>query len=145
MHPQVTRVAEGFAAVAALVWPHAHVTHEVHVEFGGGRERSRAHAAFKLPLSAVTLTASTAGLTVTLRQALPRRRRGGTGGLAGQLLLGVDAVSGIFLGGAVAVGVAAEVRFEVGEGGAFFSTVADLTLWDAGYACKMGYRNSVIR
>lgn len=60
MHPQVTGVTEGFAAVAALVWPHTHVAHEVHVEFSGGRERSRAHAALELPLSAVTLSVSTA-------------------------------------------------------------------------------------
>lgn len=146
MHPEVTRVAEGFAAVAALVWPHAHVTHEVHVEFGGGGERPRAHAAFELPLSAVPLSvsAAAAGLGVTLRLALPRWRRGGAGGLAGQLLLGVglsvDAVGRVFLGGAVAVGVAAEVRFELGEGGAFLSTVADLTLWNVGYSCKVRHR-----
>lgn len=144
VHPQVTGVAEGFAAVAALVRPHAHVTHEVHVEFGGSGKGSRTHAAFKLPLSTVTLTVY-AGLAVTLSLALPRRRRGAAGGLAGQLLLGVgltmDAVSGVFLGGAGAVGVAAEVSFELREGCAFFTTVADLFLWNMGDACKK-YRYS---
>lgn len=149
MHPEVARVAEGFAAVAALVRPHTHVAHEVHVEFSGGCERPRAHAALKLPLSAVTLSvsAAAAGLTVSLSLALPRRRRGATGGLAGQLLLGVwltvDAVTGVFLGGAVAVGVAAEVRFELGERGAFFSAVTDLTLWNVRDAWKIGYGNNV--
>lgn len=147
VHPQVTWVAEGFAAVAALVWPHTHMTHEVHVEFGGCGKGSRAHAAFKLPLSAMTLTVS-AGLSFALSLALPWRRRAAAGGLAGQLILGVGltvyAMSRIFLGGAVAVGVAAEVSFELREGGALFSTVADLSLWNVGDACRTGFRKNVI-
>lgn len=89
-----------------------------------------------------------AGLSINLRLALPRWGRGGTGGLAGKLLLGVgltvDAMGGVFMGRTVAVGVAAEVRFELGEGGAFFSTVADLTLWDTWYTCKAGNSCNII-
>lgn len=88
------------------------------------------------------------GLSITLRLALPRRGRGGTGGLAGKLLLGVgltvDAMGGVFMGGAMALGVAAEVRFELRERGAFFSTVADLTLWNMWYACEVGYSYSIV-
>lgn len=56
----------------------------------------------------------------------------------------MDAMSGVFLGGTVAVGVATKVRFKLGKGGAFFSTMADLTLWNVGYTCKMGDRHNVI-
>lgn len=38
MHPEVAGVAERLAAVFTLVRLHPHVSHEVHIELGGGDE-----------------------------------------------------------------------------------------------------------
>lgn len=56
MHPEVTGVAEGFAAVFTLVRFHSNVSHEVHVELRGCDECLGAHAALKLLLPHVALT-----------------------------------------------------------------------------------------
>lgn len=58
MHAQVTRVAEGLAAVFTLVWLHPHMTHEMDVELSGGGEGSGTHAALKSSLSRVAMTTS---------------------------------------------------------------------------------------
>lgn len=84
VHAQVTGVTEGLAAVFTLVWLHAHVTHEVDVELGGGGEGPGAHAALKPPLPRVAVTGSVrvgAGEAVVMRVAGP----GGRGGARGPI------------------------------------------------------------
>lgn len=83
---KIAGVTESLAAVAALVRPHAHVTHEMHVQFRGRGKRPRAHAAFKLPLAAVSVPVA-AGMFVHIRMALPLWRGSGSGSLVGHLFL----------------------------------------------------------
>lgn len=56
VHPEVAGIAEGLAAVLALVRLHPNVTHEVHVELGGRDKGPGAHAALELLFTPVTLT-----------------------------------------------------------------------------------------
>lgn len=130
---EIAGVTESFAAVAALVWSHAHVTHEVHVQFRGCGKRSRAHAAFKLPLAAVSVPVA-AGMFVHIRMALPLWRGGGPGALVGHLFLRLRlAVGGVVLGGAMALGVTVQVRLKFRERGTFFTTMANLAFWHSGH------------
>lgn len=61
MHPEITGVAEGFAAVFTLVRFHSNVSHEVHVELCGRDEGLGTHAALKLLLSHMALTFRSGG------------------------------------------------------------------------------------
>lgn len=56
VHPEVAGIAEGLAAVLALMRLHPNVTHEVHVELGGRDKGPGAHAALELLLAPVTQT-----------------------------------------------------------------------------------------
>lgn len=134
VRPQVAGITEGLAAVLALVWLHADMSHEVHVELGGGRERPGAHAALELPLPGV---------------AVARPGRGSAGAAAGKLAFVVRVVGvvrRVRLGGAVGVpvgvpvGVAVEVRFKLCKGGALFAAVANLTVWKLWDTCH--YKNN---
>lgn len=69
VHPEVTGVAEGLAAVFTLVRLHPHVAHEVHVELGAGDEGPGTHAALELLLPRVTLTLRSAAVRVCVAAA----------------------------------------------------------------------------
>lgn len=145
MHPQVAGVAEGLAAVLTLVRFHPDVTHEVNVELGGRDEGPGAHAALVLLLPDRTLAFSSGGDAVGCSApaavcwscwvvgARPRRGGGGgAGGPIGELLLQMNVLLRLplLLRRAVVVTrwvVAAQVRLQLREGGAFFTALTDLT------------------
>lgn len=133
MFSKIAGVTESLAAVAALVRSHANVTHEMHVQFSRRGKRSGAHAAFKLPLTAVSVPIAT-GMFIHIRMALPLWRGRGSGSFVGHffllLCLAVGGVSRVVLDGAMTLGVAVQVRFKFGERGTFFSTVANLAFWN---------------
>lgn len=51
--PEVAGIAESFATEIALVWLHAHVSHEMDMKFGRRNESLGAHGALPLPFLTV--------------------------------------------------------------------------------------------
>lgn len=81
--------------------------------------------------------AAAVGMFIHVGVALPLWGGSGAGSLIGHFLLRLGLVvcsmSRVVLGWAVALGMAAEVGFQLCERGTFFSTMTYLSLWHSGY------------